>query len=449
MTTTTTTKAASTPQKPKPHRPLHSLAHTAACRHAIVPLIPTCPRQLIVKYLSSAGFGHQFTELLFGMYAAQYLGLTFTWSAFATSQDHGDDYTGLVTRLGLERFFVEGLGLARADDLRELLQSTSAHHDDRPNNITTTTVTFGEWIEASHMDKRNAIQMMSCDNSVMAIEGWWHCRAGIADNNCFWAPEHEGLFQRFGDCLRAGVEVYGEVMDRCVFVDDGDGDGDGDGAHRYQVSHDTLVVVWHLRFGDVAPHKPGDAFFDSVVRALKKITPAGLIKRVRIVLVGGGKGISRVPDDYVESLRRVVAAVVVGADRDGTHFSVEHFRNSSFEEQFVAMMQADVLVGSGSSVPQVAALLSPGKPIFFNHVAKHGYGYGQEVAADSVDMDGQGKVLESLRRVKTMVVDRLVVGGGDEGEEGKGGGRIDPCRRRRTSGGKKGRRRRRRKGTLL
>lgn len=64
------------------------------------------------------------------------------------------------------------------------------------------------------------------------------------------------------------------------------------------------------------------------------------------------------PEDYVKSLRRAVSAVV-GADHDGTHFSVERFYNSSFEEQFVAMMQADVLVGSGSSVPQVAALLSP------------------------------------------------------------------------------------------
>lgn len=52
-------------------------------------------------------------------------------------------------------------------------------------------------------------------------------------------------------------------------------------------------------------------------------------------------------------------------------------------------------------------------------------------------MDGQGKVLESLRRVKVVLLDRLVVwGGGDEEEDGTGkrGRRGDPCRR----GGAKG-----------
>lgn len=376
-----------------------------ACHHAIVvPLNPACPRQLVVKYLESAGFGHQFTELLFGMYAAQYLGLTFTWSPFAPSQDHGDDYTGLVRVLGLERFFVEGLGLMRADELRELYRS-------RPS-------LFGKWIEAGHSDKRSVVPI-TCNNSVLAIQGWWHCRSGIADDNCFWAPEHEFLFQRFGGCLRAGVQAYGTAFDRCVL---GQEKEEGNSDNRRYLRRDTLIVVWHLRFGDVAPRKPGDVFFANVVQALEQIIPIGLIKQVHIVLVGGGggKATGGVPQAYVDSL---TAGIIVnnnntnnnnnnnhGSDDNSPllRFHVERFHNTSFEEQFLAMMQADVLVGSGSSVPQVAALLS-GKPVFFNHVPKHGYGYGQEAMADAVDMDENGRVLDSLRRVKVRLFDKLVM----------------------------------------
>jgi hypothetical protein len=367
----------------------HRRLNQSACRHAIVvPFKPTCPRQLVVKYLESAGFGHQFTELLFGMYAAQYMGLTLTWSPFAPSQDHGDDYTGLVKVLGLERFFVDGLGLMRADDLLELYRS-------KPTM-------FGQWIEVGNLDKRSVVPT-ACNNTVLSIEGWWHCRSGIADNNCFWAPEHAFLFQRFGECLRAGVHVYGTAFDRCVFKEE-----KGEGNNRY-LRRDTLVVVWHLRFGDVSPRKPGDVFFANVVQALKQIIPIGLIKQVHIVLVGGGgKATSGVPQAYVDSLRDIIVNNNENASDTSLRFQVERFHKTSFEEQFLAMMQADVLVGSGSSVPQVATLLS-GKPVFFNHVPKHGYGYGQEAMADAVDMDEQGRVLDSLRRVKVMLFNKLMM----------------------------------------
>jgi hypothetical protein len=391
----------------------------SACLDAIVPLNPTCPRQLVVRYLESAGFGHQFTELLFSMYASQYLGLTFTWTPIRSSGDHGHDYTLLIERLGLERLFVEGLGLAKGDDLRQLRQQNAS--------------LFGQWVEVENDDKRQF--EMACNNSVLAIDGWWHCH-GTSERNCFWAPEHAFLFQRFGWCMRAGVEAYGTAFDRCVLllVDDDDDDDDAQEgssssssnssssssnmSRSQSLPHDTLVAVWHLRFGDVSPRKPGDAFFVNVVQALKQVVATGqMIKHVRVVLVGGGKETSGVPQVYVDSLR----GVVVGEDNHDDallpRFSVERFRDESFEEQFLAMMQADVLIGSGSSVPQVAAMLS-GKPLFFDHVAKHGYGYGQEAMAEAVDMDGEGKVLDSLRRVRLMLFEKM------RSKE------TSPCRRR-------------------
>jgi hypothetical protein len=364
-------------------KPLTSIQ--SACRHAIVPLNPSCPRHLVARFLDSAGFGHQFSELVFGMYAAQYLGLTFTYNAISTSGDHDDDYTGLVETLGLERFFVEGLGLARGDDLRQLRRENAS--------------LFGQWIEAANTDKRAF--SLACNNSVLAIDGWWHCH-GVADRNCFWAAEHEFLFQRYSECFRSGVYAYGTVFKRCVLLSNGE----------VTLPHDTLVVVWHLRFGDVSPRKADDAaFFRNVVHALMEVLPRGVINLVRIVLVGGGgRGNQGVPIEYVQTLRGVVAESNVSRHTKRVSVRVERFNTSSFHEEFLAMMQADILIGSGSSVPQVAALLS-GRPLFFNHVPKHGYGYGQEAMVDSVDMDGQGRVLDSLRRVRLAMLDKMVEGG--------------------------------------
>jgi hypothetical protein len=80
--------------------------------------------------------------------------------------------------------------------------------------------------------------------------------------------------------------------------------------------------------------------------------------------------------------------------------------NSSFEMQFLAMIQANVLIGSGSLVQQAASMLS-GSSILFDHVPKHGYGVGIEATSDSVDMKEGGEVLGSLRRVRLRLFERM------------------------------------------
>lgn len=353
------------------------------CARVITPLSPTCPRQLIVRYLESAGFGHQFSELMFGIYAAQYLGLTFTWNPIVASRDHGDNYTLLVRTLGLEAFFVEGLRLHRAADLHAIRSQNASH--------------FGQWVVANQ-EKRDAA--LSCDNSVLTIEGWWHCASGVQDHNCFWAPEHEFLFERFKSCFRAGVRAFGRAFDTCVFEGK-------EGNTTNRLPHDTVVVAWHLRLGDVAPHTPGDEFFKRVVAALREIT-RGYYATVQIHLVGGGSGVRGIPVGYMQALGRIVDAN--DGDPYGKRnpvFEIHHaLATSSFETQFLAMMQADVLIGSGSSIPQVASMLS-GRPLFFDHVPKHGYGVGIEATSDAVDMDEEGRVLDGLRHVRMRLFDKM------------------------------------------
>lgn len=105
-----------------------------------------------------------------------------------------------------------------------------------------------------------------------------------------------------------------------------------------------------------------------------------------------------VTKEYVDSVSKAAAVLW----RDVSADSVPHViaPELSFRDSFLAMTQADVLDGSGSSLPMTAALVS-GEPLFFNHVAKHGYLVGAEILADGVDMSSDGTILDSIRRTQS------------------------------------------------
>jgi hypothetical protein len=343
-----------------------------ACRGFDFTPNPSCPKYLTVNYLASAGFGHQFTELLFALFAADKLSLSYAWSPMVSSTDHGDDYSNLIGRLGLENLFAKWLHAKHASTLAKPDRNDNQTHVDPPTWFST------GW----DTDKREL--NLPC-NSVLSLDAWFHCH-GVPDNNCFWAPEHEFLFQRYADCLRAGVRKFGTAFRQCVLFKP-------TGSRR---SQKVITVVWHIRMGDVVPHKVGHAFYARVLEAISVVAKG---YQVEIFLVGGGNG-GRVSHNHVSALQNMTQSQRL------LEINVSHFWSNDITTQFIAMMQADVLIGSGSSLPQVAALLS-GIPVFFNHEPKHGYGHGMEATWDTVDMRSDGQVLDSLRRIRIMLFDRI------------------------------------------
>jgi hypothetical protein len=356
----------------------------------------SCPRYLTLNFLASAGFGHQFSELLFAIFAAQNLGLSFTWSPIVSSIDHGDDYSHLIRRLGLEELFLKVLHASRTSTLPRPVPGAEITPGKSPNNPPT-------WI-SSGWDKDKRTLKIPC-NSVLALDAWYHCH-GVQDNNCFWAPEHEFLFQRYAMCFRAGVRKFGTAFDDCVLFQQ----SGRNPMQSVNSASKVVTIVWHIRLGDVVPHKIGDAFYERVVDALGVVLKG---YEFTMYVVGGGSG-GRVSDEHVSSLYNMTKA-------RGLVGNVAKFWSDDLTTQFLAMMQADVLIGSGSSLPQVAALLS-GIPLFFNHEPKHGYWHGMEATWDTIDMRADGQVLDSLRRIRIMLFDRLEQRRGDYYG-------YNPCRR--------------------
>lgn len=361
-------------------RKMHALAEARgppSCYDVFIPPNDECPRFLTNKISIGAGFGHQFTELMFGMWAARLHGYSYVFEPFIFNDNARDDYSIMNEVLGLEAMFSE-LGAISRRSLDERIMK-----DEQWQTIS------GLPVNAPRQCK-----------TVLAIGGYHHCTTAKT-NGCFVAPENEFLFQRFAKCMRHAVFNYGMALKECVLVEPKHEVRQGERL----IASDTVVVVWHIRVGDVAKHGPDDPFYERVLDTIKYVTHGF---RIRIVLVGGGakkdaaaNTTTSVPIEYVKQISSIVNALWASTSAARVQAPAYTFR-----ESFVAMMQADALIGSGSSLPQIAALLS-GTPLFFNHESKHGFNYGAELLPENIDLATNGTVLDSLRRIKIDVFARI------------------------------------------
>lgn len=374
--------------------PMYHRIVKEACVQMFVPASPTCPRFLINTISAGSGLGHQFTELLFGLQKAHSHSLSYIYEPFKASGKHNDTYTFVNDLLGMPRLFSR-LGAASRQRAEAIVVQANA-----------------SWSELG------AQPFHAGCNVFRSVGGYFHCPSNLTTGNCFFAPESEYLYQNAAACLRMTVVTHGTAFDRCIFNDDefirarsntgGKIVSLPQALHLRLLPRDTVIVVWHVRVGDVVLHAPGDPFYARVLVTLRQITRR---YKLHVVLVGKGAGGGSddgkhsVPQAYVDYVSRSIASVWAGTHL-GDCAPTLAAPKLSLRDAFVAMMQADVLIGSGSSLPAVAALVS-GEPLFLNHVAKTGYKYGLEMLADSVDLESNGTVVDSLRRLKVAVHKRM------------------------------------------
>lgn len=357
-----------------------------ACSHVFAPPKSSCKRFLINQLSREGGLGHQFTELLFGLRKARSNNLSYVYEPFSASGTHQDNYAFVNELLGLPRMFAS-------------LGATSRQHAEDSVVKANSSWTV---LDDNHLPD-------DC-NQFRYVRGYHYCNS-TPNKDCFKAPENEYLYQDAAACLRAAVVAYGTAFDRCVFNNDElsrltlntSEQILARATHLRVLPNNNIVVVWHVRVGDIVLHQPSDPFYERVLGVLKEIT-AGY--KLHLLLIGKGEQSNdstfRVAHDYTRSVSTLVAQLWNGSQAIPTVGSPK----LSFPDAFTAMMQADVLIGSGSSLPAIASLVS-GEPLFFNHVMKHGYMHGSEMLEDSVDMHSDGTVLDSHRRLKIALHKRM------------------------------------------
>lgn len=158
----------------------------------------------------------------------------------------------------------------------------------------------------------------------------------------------------------------------------------------------------HIRAGDYVTHKANDEFFVTVLRNVRNITEG---YRVELYVIGGVAGSNRAPYEFVRAVK--AAAAAAWADVGARERPKVFVPKLPATDALRYMIQSDVLIGSGSSLPAVAALLS-GKTLFLNHVPKDGF-VGVELMGDHVDLDKTGHLLDSARRVRNEFRQRMEV----------------------------------------
>jgi dihydroxyacetone kinase-like predicted kinase len=148
--------------------------------------------------------------------------------------------------------------------------------------------------------------------------------------------------------------------------------------------------------GDVTLHAHTDeVFFINVISALLQIAENDFLKW-HVFIVGGG-GQSRY--ENLVSFRNAIQLHFNRITATKKIIVDTKILSWNLQESFFAMMQAHIVVGSGSSFVHAAHLFS-NFPIFLNHEPKHGFNHGLEMMTDSVDMNRNGQILDSLRRIR-------------------------------------------------
>lgn len=329
----------------------HTFPSLAVCYDVIRPP-DRCRRFITARRTEDAGFGHQVMEMLFAMEVGRREGFSFVYKPLVASGKHGHSYRRIDTDLGIAKLF----SLLRTPGWPQIARDPALAHAVLGRN-------------------GDIKRFVGNCNVLVELDGYGHC-----GGDCFKAGSNEYLFQRFAPCLQEAVRQFGNIFDECIF------------GHLGISAPFPYIVAFHLRFGDFVAHDHHDSNY--VIKTLTYLRALTGGHYVLIVLVGGGNGTT------AHSLHQFAQAVTSAAHsmKGGSTFSVL-VPSLDFDDSMRVMMQADMLIGSGSSLPQVAALLSE-MPLFFNHEAKHGFHFGAELLGSHVDVDRSGMVIDSLRRVR-------------------------------------------------
>lgn len=137
-------------------------------------------------------------------------------------------------------------------------------------------------------------------------------------------------------------------------------------------------VVWHVRLGDLELHKPGDAFYTNIYESVKHIF--ALMMDVRHVFIAEWSLISA---DLRGEYERIL----------GDLAGASEFLELDVRTSMLHMMHANLLVGSGSSLPIMAAVFSR-KTLYCNVKPKIGFNYLNEYVSDGLNFDESYKVVD-------------------------------------------------------
>lgn len=272
------------------------------------------------------GLGHQISELVFSLQLASLYDAAVLFSPFKDDvSEHGDTLTFLNDLLGLKVIW------------------RNSNYDTSALRVQLISNSSSDPYECDVIYKGT---FMTCPGTLD-----WPGQSG----NCFLLPAQRSSFNRFAPCLRELAMSSGTWTHKRPTL----------------LSTNSFNVVWHVRLGDLELHKPDDGYYENISRLLQPTFLA--VNGPRHFVIGKWDVLEIVDLQAYETHFRELLGKIT-------------FLNVELDESFIYMLHADMVIGSGSSLPRVASLFSS-SVLPVNMVPTHGWNHYAEYYSDGIDIE--------------------------------------------------------------
>ncbi len=190
-----------------------------------------------------------------------------------------------------------------------------------------------------------------------------------SNGDCFQSADMLGLFDRYKSCIRCNQQ------------------------HGFLFDPHLLNIVWHLRIGDAELHSGDITFFLTVWRTLYQVLQAGEIPARNIFVF---------EHPNAGTASQVTLPTGFTFLHNETLFpNVTLLPTETSYEALVAFTESDILIGTGSSFTDFAALTS-NHFLYLQHDPKHGY-HNIESLADAIRLYPNGTVDVTPAELRVLV----------------------------------------------
>ena len=211
---------------------------------------------------------------------------------------------------------------------------------------------------------------LSTECNVLYEGNYKECPGG----DCFRSPFSALLLDQYKHCLRHIAYTHGDWNSKNPF-------------NESVENRHIFRVVWHIRLGDLELHSIGDEFYQNVHDSLSMILQQ--MVEVQHYFIAEWSIISdEKKQKYLEMLNATIGCA--------------RLLDVNVQEAFTHMMHSDLLVGSGSTLPIMAAAFS-NKTTYVNVKPKIDWNFLNEYLTDGLSTTKDGRVinhvLDILRRL--------------------------------------------------
>ena len=192
--------------------------------------------------------------------------------------------------------------------------------------------------------------------------------------NCFHSPSTRLLFQEAASCTRQVLLPHSSWLRR----------------NPFSSAPNTFNVVWHIRVGDIQLHPPGDKFYETILSEVQVVLAD--FSEIKHTFIGAWHQLNATE---LHSYKSFFASII----------PLGTFIECSTQDSLLYMMHSDMLIGSGSSLPLVAALFS-NKTLYVNSQSRkpghEGWGFLGDYI-DGITADYSGNLYEHPSEIRSKI----------------------------------------------